>query len=297
MQVNSSIHDYPELNYFYTQYFLKHESGQEYQDITFEVDWMMEFLKHDQFYEQSIMNIKSMEYFYAHGEQYDQSRDLADLANPMLRFGCTSLQQTRVVWEWLKQIETWFVQRANLNCTGECAGIGLQASSGMIWAFYNMTAYLKPRMVSNMVMNTQDWSDCGDMWSSSIEGITEESMTLICQDYQVEESTLMAILSFCKQKYELAWEQVGVRYNLTRSQLIQMCEQGSTSRSFQTLIENANLEMDQLYDCKYEHCSELDLAIKQWARSQVTLNPPPSSTLTVAYTARDWNPTLYAFEY
>ena len=80
VEMNNTLHDYPELNYYYTGYFLKNvEIGDEYKGIVFELDWMMNFLKHDKFHEDSILNINSMEFFYKYGEIYDKSKNLNDL--------------------------------------------------------------------------------------------------------------------------------------------------------------------------------------------------------------------------
>ena len=85
------------------------------------------------------------------------------------------------------------------------------------------------------------------------------------------------IVATCEEKYGEAWQEL-------RSQGVSMvameyhCEENG-GFNLGSMLHRAKVELDTYYNCSTTprpYCSNFELAAKQWSKSSVTLNPPPS---------------------
>jgi hypothetical protein len=63
--------------------------------------------------ESILIHKANLEFLYECGEQYDKSASLSDLEPVMARFKLPSVQHSRVIWEWVKQINSLFAKRVH----------------------------------------------------------------------------------------------------------------------------------------------------------------------------------------
>ena len=133
--MNSSAQGYPELGYFFRYKFLPSminssigEYG-DYENISFPVEWALSLLKHNANISDwvrdwdTLLHIGNLEYIFAAGEKYRENRDLAAFGGMRTRFKCGSLEQARVLFEYLDYLATDFTVLSDLKGSTEILGI------------------------------------------------------------------------------------------------------------------------------------------------------------------------------
>lgn len=81
------------------------------------------------------------------------------------------------------------------------------------------------------------------------------------------------------------------RYGFTETIASDFFKENSDPFSFYALFTSTNTEVSQWYDCQEpDRCNSHELAVKQWANSTVTMNPPDliRQFYPQAISVKDW---------
>ncbi|CAK57119.1 unnamed protein product (macronuclear) [Paramecium tetraurelia] len=302
---NNTLHDYIEIAYYYKG----GEFEADYGDQTFDLDWAYQFLNRNYDYpvggymkdENLLQHKGNVEFIYEVGAKFDKSKNLEDLKPIQERFQIKSLELAHVVYRWVQQMGVNFSFRRNLGGKLEHGGIGLFASESIYYHFRNVSEYLLPYLLSSEMIFKQKWKDCKTMFKSSIGNIDDKQAESICKSmgYQLNVNHFMTIQQLCTfGVYGAQLQEFGKQHSLTQNQIFEICsEKGSTDQSFQDAFQLVHAELKEKYNCQYTHCSKQEIAIKQFARCEITLNPPPS--LTKQKSIHYWNKKQFPrpFEY
>ena len=131
--------------------------------------------------------------------------------------------------------------------------------------------------------------------------VDEEKIAAVCSQYNIRslESIEKLILS-CRFKYHDEWLNL---MKLVNSDLAmeEFCDR-TDEDGFGGMYEKAEIYLDEYYQCDQTplpYCSDYEIAVKQWASSNITTNPIPEMRGDFKHTTTlaDWFDDIRPFEY
>lgn len=247
------------------------------------------------------------------GVIFDQSQDLKDLQPIMDRLQLKTLQQTRVLWEYLKYIRNEFATFGDK----ESGPIGKKIDgsakaqlstfiSNQIYEEYfdllHLTLSTKMMIASLTTNNVK----CTDLIKNSSPSVDDSIINKTCDELPnsvIGFAKLKSLIDYCYWQNQDYYKSTMLGYGFNEAQSNMLCGtyQGNTVNdtpiNFNDYLLLMNRDMSSHYSCSVStHCSRREILAYQWTFANVTSNPPDSIKSDAADSVGAWfpeNPLAY----
>lgn len=309
ISTNSTAEGYPEISYFYSDYFLpKICNDTPYQNLTFTVEWAYNLLarsgdpKNWLRSPYLIFHQGNLKFLFKQGTIFDQSGNLTDLEPIRERFLLDDLYHTHVFWRYMIYMVEDFALMTPKNGSRETLGLGAFSSQYLYSAFMEVKDFLLDDITAKCLLaNLTDRSmKCEDLFNNSMSGLNDSQLASLCHKepnlLTLNETAMLFLSDLCLNTYDPIWFDFMERNNLTKINMFELCD--TKYGLWGPLMNETNLNIKNHYNCTVdaEYCSANEIAIKQWGQSLITLNPPPSIKgryYNSSFSVSDWNSTRF----
>ncbi|CAD8186309.1 unnamed protein product [Paramecium octaurelia] len=303
---NTTSHGYPELSYFYTEYFLKviEPTNEKYKNLKFSTEWALELLRNYENYSVEdpkyytdphlLLHIGNLRFLYEEGNQYDKTKKEDHLTKIQNRFKLESIYHSRVFYEYIKYMEEEFGVQKSINGTKGIAGLGTIVSQALYGEMANLNDNLFDYVMSDLLIKRV--TKCEQVLEK-LDKINDAQKEKFCglDEYKNWNSkSINRLLYICEHQESAYWGQLQTLTGMTNIQLIQLCDE--EEEGFGKELKFANNKMKTKYDCKLERCTKFEIGVKQWAFSMISENPI-DELYKASKTMGDIYPIFKRFEY
>ena len=141
--------------------------------------------------------------------------------------------------------------------------------------------------------------DCGTFFAASATSWGPDEVKKVCAMPQLATwniSSFEYLIDICWHPYDQASLDFMIAANLTDlGQLLELCSYGQDSQGFALWLNQTEQVFYGHYNCSanFSKCTKHEIALKQWARSDITRNPPAGLSQFAnkkSFTGRDWFP-------
>lgn len=309
ISTNTTADGFPEISYFYTDYFLKNVSNSsEYQNITFDVDWAYNLLarsgdpKNWLKSPHLMLHQGNLKFLFSQGAIFESSQNLKDLEPIKERFLLKDLYQTHVFWKYMDYMVVEFALMSSKNGTRETLGLGAFSAQ----YFYSEFAKLKDFLLNDITAKsllanlTQCNFSCSELFNKSMEDVNSSQLDSICNKdpnlKKLDENSMLFLSDLCLNQYDPIWMNFMKSNSLNKKQMLELC--APDYGYLGPLILNTSRYIKTFYNCKEDadYCSANEIALKQWGSSQITLNPLPflnGRYYNASFSVSEWNSSLF----
>ncbi|CAD8079287.1 unnamed protein product [Paramecium primaurelia] len=303
---NTTSHGYPELSYFYKEYFLKviEPKNEDYKNLKFSTEWALELLRNYENYSiddpkyytdpHLLLHIGNLRYLYEQGNLYDKHKKDNYLMKIQNRFKLESIYHSRVFYEYVKYMEEEFGVQKSINGTKGIAGLGTIVSQALYGEMANLNDNLLNYVLSDLLI--KKITKCEQVLEKldKINDIQKEKFCNLDEYKNWNQKSINKLLYVCEHQESTYWGQLQNLTGITNIQLIQLCD--DEEEGFGQELKLANNKMKTKYDCKLERCTKFEIGVKQWAFSMISDNPI-DEIYKASKTMGDIYPIFKKFEY